>query len=169
MSRVDWEPFIESLHEAAGVWDRALACRADLGVALGDDDPPRVVPITEEQAERLMRAVAFLARRLSAATESVVYATAERRLASGDRDPGAEADALSLTALHSAAMRHAADLASAASERTGVRCDAPAPVPPEVPAGVSTGFSADVPARVTADVPADVPAAVPLTPRSDAA
>jgi hypothetical protein len=119
-TRVDWEPFIESLHEAAGLWDRGLACRAsrqDVGEV--DDDPPRVVPITEAEAERLMRAVAFLARRLSVAAECVVYVTAESRLdAVADGDPAAQADALSLTALHAAAMRHAADLASAAFTRS---------------------------------------------------
>ncbi|QFZ21991.1 hypothetical protein [Saccharothrix syringae] len=118
---VDWEPFIESLHEAAGLWDRALACRARrTGPDAGDDDPPRVVPITQDEAERLMRAVAFLARRLSVAAECVVYETAETRLEPTEGDPAAEADALSLTALHAAAMRHAADLASAAA----TRCDA---------------------------------------------
>ncbi|MBY8851132.1 hypothetical protein [Saccharothrix longispora] len=164
MSRVDWEPFIESLHEAAGVWDRTLACRADFGVALGDEDPPRVVPITEEQAERLMRAVAFLARRLGAATESVVYATAERRLAGDDRDPGVEADALSLTALHAAAMRHAADLASAASTRAEPRRDAPEVIP-DAPASVSGIVPEIIPEIVPEVVPADVPAGT----RSDAA
>jgi hypothetical protein len=117
---VDWEPFIEALHEAAGVWDRGLACRArprDLAEDV-DADPPRVVPITEAEAERLMRAVAFLARRLSAAAECVVYVTAESRLGSAEGDPAAQADALSLTALHAAAMRHAADLASAAFRRS---------------------------------------------------
>jgi hypothetical protein len=119
-TQVDWEPFIESLHEAAGLWDRGLACRAsrqevDEDV---DADPPRVVPITEAEAERLMRAVAFLARRLSVAAECVVYVTAESRLEPAEGDPAAQADALSLTALHAAAMRHAADLASAAFTRS---------------------------------------------------
>ncbi|MFJ6675849.1 hypothetical protein ACIQMJ_32495 [Actinosynnema sp. NPDC091369] len=118
---VDWEPFIESLHEAAGLWDRGLACRAsrqDVDEEV-DADPPRVVPITEAEAERLMRAVAFLARRLSVAAECVVYVTAESRLeAAAEGDPAAQADALSLTALHAAAMRHAADLASAAFNRS---------------------------------------------------
>ena len=118
--KVDWEPFIESLHEAAGLWDRGLACRAsrqqvDEDV---DEEPPRVVPITEAEAERLMRAVAFLARRLSVAAECVVYVTAESRLEPTEGDPAAQADALSLTALHAAAMRHAADLASAAFNRS---------------------------------------------------
>ncbi len=120
-SRVDWEPFIESLHEAAGLWDRGLACRASRQEVDDevDDDPPRVVPITEAEAERLMRAVAFLARRLSVAAECVVYVTAESRLEpAAEGDPGAQADALSLTALHAAAMRHAADLASAAFNRS---------------------------------------------------
>jgi hypothetical protein len=119
-TQVNWEPFIESLHEAAGLWDRGLACRAsrcDLDEEV-DADPPRVVPITEAEAERLMRAVAFLARRLSVAAECVVYVTAESRLEPAVGDPEAEADALSLTALHAAAMRHAADLASAAFTRT---------------------------------------------------
>lgn len=119
---VDWEPFIESLHEAAGLWDRGLACRADRrSPGPGEDpdlDPPRVVPITEAEAERLMRAVAFLARRLSVAAECVVYVTAASRLEPTEGDPGAQADALSLTALHAAAMRHAADLASAAFHRS---------------------------------------------------
>jgi hypothetical protein len=118
---VDWEPFIESLHEAAGLWDRGLACRASrhvLDVAADDDDSPRVVPITEAEAERLMRAVAYLARRLSVAAECVVYMTAESRLEPTEGDPAAQADALSLTALHAAAMRHAADLASAAFNRS---------------------------------------------------
>ncbi|QQQ74398.1 hypothetical protein IOD16_24850 [Saccharothrix sp. 6-C] len=120
-SQVDWEPFIESLHEAAALWDRGLACRASRP-QVDDDvdaDPPRVVPITEAEAERLMRAVAFLARRLSVAAECVVYVTAESRLEPTEGDPAAQADALSLTALHAAAMRHAADLASAAF----TRCD----------------------------------------------
>ncbi|MFC6088692.1 hypothetical protein [Saccharothrix lopnurensis] len=117
-SEVDWEPFIESLHEAAGLWDRVLACRARRAEleAVGDE-PPRVVPITRDEAERLMRAVAFLARRLSTAAECVVYETADTRLEPTSGDPAAQADALSLTALHAAAMRHAADLASAATTR----------------------------------------------------
>lgn len=121
---VDWQPFIESLHEAACIWDTGLACRArppepDEGTEgeLGDR-PPRVVPITVDDAARLMVAVAFLARRLSVAAECVVYVTAKSRLdpACGDASP--EVDALSLTALHAQAMRHAADLASAASGRS---------------------------------------------------
>lgn len=120
-TEVDWEPFIESLHEAAGLWDRALACRArQAGLDVDGDEPPRVVPITQAEAERLMRAVAFLARRLSVAAECVVYETAETRLEPTAGDPDAQADALSLTALHAAAMRHAADLASAVT----TRCDA---------------------------------------------
>ncbi|MBB5959272.1 hypothetical protein FHS29_005892 [Saccharothrix tamanrassetensis] len=115
---IDWEPFIESLHEAAGLWDRGLAWCAeppDLGTAeeeLGDQAPRRVVPITAAEAEHLMTAVAFLARRLSVAAESVVYTTAESRLEQDDGDPDEQADVLSLTALQAQAMRHAADLAS---------------------------------------------------------
>ncbi|NUT95213.1 MAG: hypothetical protein HOY78_24630 [Saccharothrix sp.] len=115
---IDWEPFIESLHEAACRWDTGLAHRAeppDLGAAedeLADQAPPRVVPITAEEAENLMTAVAFLARRLSVAAECVVYTTAEQRLDGEDADREEQADVLSLTALHAQAMRHAADLAS---------------------------------------------------------
>jgi hypothetical protein len=119
-TRVDWEPFIESLHEAAGLWDRGLACRASLRTLHEEIDTaqPHVVPITEAEARKLMTAVAFLARRLSTAAESVVYETAESRLGPAGGDPAAQADALSLTALHAAAMRHAADLARAASTRS---------------------------------------------------
>ncbi|XVV05122.1 hypothetical protein ACQPW3_06905 [Actinosynnema sp. CA-248983] len=114
---IDWEPFIESLHEAACRWDTGLASCAeppDLGAAEDDlaDQAPRVVPITSEEAENLMTAVAFLARRLSVAAECVVYTTAEERLDGEDADPEEQADVLSLTALHAQAMRHAADLAS---------------------------------------------------------
>jgi hypothetical protein len=118
--RVDWEPFIESLNEAAVLWDRGLARLSRLrDVDEEVDVAPRwVVPITETEAEKLMRAVAFLARRLSAAAESVVYGTAASRLEPAGVDPAAQADALSLTALHAAAMRHAADLAGAASTRS---------------------------------------------------
>ncbi|WP_433271630.1 hypothetical protein ACQPZF_13010 [Actinosynnema sp. CS-041913] len=120
---IDWEPFIESLHEAAGLWDSRLAWCAeppDLGTAedeLADQAPQRVVPITAAEAEHLMTAVAFLARRLSVAAECVVYTTAEERLEEVDGDLEEQADVLSLTALHAQAMRHAADLASAAYRR----------------------------------------------------
>ncbi|GGP77712.1 hypothetical protein [Saccharothrix coeruleofusca] len=119
---VDWEPFIESLHEAAAIWDTALACRArqpeldeEAARAVGER-PPAVVPVTAADAERLMTAVAVLARRLSLAAECVVYVTARPRLDLVDEDTAGEIDALSLTALHAQAMRHAADLARAASE-----------------------------------------------------
>jgi hypothetical protein len=113
----DWRPFIESLYEAAGLFDTGLAWHAQSREVEPDGAPPaRVVPMTAGDAEELMAAVSFLARRLTTAAESAVFCTAEARLAS--EDPAPQVDALALTALHAQALRQAAELADAAAEAT---------------------------------------------------
>ncbi|KOV88268.1 hypothetical protein [Nocardia sp. NRRL S-836] len=102
-----WQPFTAALCTAASTWD------TELGWVVVDDEHP--VPISPDDAEDVMRAIAALSQRMGAATASIVRATAEARL-----DPTVDEDelaghveSLGLMALYAEAMHRAADLARA--------------------------------------------------------
>ncbi|WP_329792898.1 hypothetical protein V1227_13555 [Lentzea sp. DG1S-22] len=108
---VVWQPFVDALCSAAWTWD------AHLGRISGSDGHP--VPISSEQAQNVLLALTSLARRMAAATASIVGAIADAEL-----DPASEEEALSeqveslgRMALFAEAMHHAAETAQAVVTR----------------------------------------------------
>ncbi|SER25670.1 hypothetical protein [Lentzea albida] len=101
---VAWQPFVDALCAAASTWD------ADLGRFPEEDRP---APISPEQAENVMLALAALAQRMSKATAAVVRAMADEGLepaAAGD-DLTDQLESLARMALCAEAMERAAELA----------------------------------------------------------
>jgi hypothetical protein len=104
---VIWQPFVDALCSAASTWD------ADLGRIAGGEEAH--VPVSPEQAENVMLALAALAHRMAAATESIVRSIADTGLTStsdGD-DLSNQVELLGRMALCADAMSRAAGAAQA--------------------------------------------------------
>ncbi len=110
-TKANWRPFTDALCTAASTWD------TDLGRIAVDDESH--VPISQDDAEDVMRAIAALSQRMGAATASIVRSTAETRLdpATGEDELAGHVESLGLMALYAEAMHRAADLARAVVER----------------------------------------------------